>query len=144
MSQCGPPSGLPGSEERHTGTPTLARARDDARERLRSVLTALPIVLVDDASGVLTLSEGQGLQALGMKPGDFVGRSLRELYADFPAILQAVERGLRGETFSVELEFMGVVRRALPARVRAGGRGSGRVGVGAQHHRAAAHRGGAA
>ncbi|HEX8702333.1 MAG TPA: PAS domain-containing protein [Myxococcaceae bacterium] len=103
MSQHGPPSEPVRSE------PALpARQRDDARERLRSVLTALPIVLWSyDAHGVLTLSEGQGLQALGMKPGDFVGRSLFELYADFPAILQAVERGLRGETFSVELEFMG-------------------------------------
>jgi PAS domain S-box-containing protein len=108
MSQCGPPAGLPGSEERYAGTQTPTRSRDDAREQLRSVLTSLPIVLWSyDAGGVLTLSEGQGLQALGMKPGDFVGRSLRELYADFPDILQAIERGLRGETFSVELEFMG-------------------------------------
>src|SRR5689334_3999047 len=101
MSQCGPPTGRAGSEEHHMGTQTPTRVRDDAGERLQSVLTSLPIVLWSyDARGVLTLSEGQGLQALGMKPGDFVGRSLRELYADFPDILQAVERGLRGETFS--------------------------------------------
>ncbi len=103
MSQCGPPSEPAPSEPAE-----LTRQRDAARERLRGVLTALPIVLWSyDARGVLTLSEGQGLQALGMKPGDFVGRSLLELYADFPDIIRAVERGLRGETFSVEVEFMG-------------------------------------
>jgi PAS domain S-box-containing protein len=119
MSQCGPPSELAQSEERRTEPAEHALQRDDARERLRSVLTMLPIILWSyDAHGVLTLSEGQGLQALGMKPGDFVGRSLFELYADAPDILHAVERGLRGETFSIEVEFMGVWfdARFLPER----------------------------
>jgi PAS domain S-box-containing protein len=119
MSQCGPPSEPSALEETRTGPGEPARPRDDARERLRGVLTALPIVLwTYDAHGVLTWSEGQGLQALGMRTGDFVGRSLFELYADFPDILQAVERGLRGEAFSVELEFMDVWfdARFLPER----------------------------
>jgi PAS domain S-box-containing protein len=63
-------------------------------------------------------SRVRALQALGMKPGDSVGRSLFELYEDRPDIVQAVERGLRGEAFSVELEFMGAWfdARFLPER----------------------------
>jgi len=109
MSQCGPPS--------EPGEPTLPG--DEERERLRCVLASLPVILWSyDADGVLTLSEGQGLRVVGMKPGDFVGRSLFELYADFPDILQALERGLRGESFTIEVEFMGewFESRFLPER----------------------------
>jgi PAS domain S-box-containing protein len=119
MSQCGPRSEPSCGQEAQSAQGERPRPLDGARERLCSVLATLPIVFWSyDAQGVLTLSEGQGLQAVGMKAGELVGRSLFELYADRPDILQIVQRGLRGEAFSVEVEFQGAWfdARLLPER----------------------------
>ena len=37
------------------------------------------------------LSEGKGLSVLGRKPGQIVGQSIYELYADTPELLEAVK-----------------------------------------------------
>ena len=39
-----------------------------------------------DADGVFTLSEGKALERLGLEPGEVVGRSVFEVYADDPQI----------------------------------------------------------
>ena len=36
--------------------------------------------------GIFTLSEGKGLAALGLKPGEIVGQSVYEIYRDFPDV----------------------------------------------------------
>jgi PAS domain S-box-containing protein len=73
----------------------------EAEHRLQAVVDSAPIVLwAVDREGVYTLSVGRGLRALGLRPGEVVGRSLFEMYRDVPAILDAVRRALRGETFS--------------------------------------------
>jgi response regulator RpfG family c-di-GMP phosphodiesterase len=50
-----------------------------------------------DRQGIFLLSEGGGLSALGLKPGEVVGRSIYEVYADIPEILENVRSALRGE-----------------------------------------------
>ncbi len=71
-----------------------------SEERYRMVVSNTPIILFAlDASGVITLSEGQGLQAFGPRPG-VVGRSVFEVYRDFPQLLDALRRALSGEAFS--------------------------------------------
>ena len=71
-----------------------------SEERYRMVVSNMPIILFAlDASGVITLSEGQGLQAFGPRPG-VVGRSVFEVYRDFPQLLDALRRALSGEAFS--------------------------------------------
>jgi len=37
--------------------------------------------------GTFLLSEGKGLSKLGLKPGEVVGKSVFELYGDYPDIL---------------------------------------------------------
>lgn len=72
-----------------------------SNERLQAVVTNAPVILFSiDAAGVFTLSEGNGLAALGLAPGRMVGQSVFELYENSPEILLDVERGLAGETFS--------------------------------------------
>ena len=39
-----------------------------------------------DADGIFTTSEGKGLETLGLAPGQVVGQSMFDLYADDPAI----------------------------------------------------------
>ncbi|TBR23710.1 response regulator [bacterium] len=79
-----------------------------AEERLLRVIADTPVILFQvDQRGVFTLSEGRGLKALGLRPGEVVGRSAFELYARNPAILDHLRRALGGEAFSTQLEEAG-------------------------------------
>ncbi|QSQ11430.1 PAS domain-containing protein [Myxococcus landrumensis] len=86
----------------------VQRERDEARERLRRIITALPVVLwTTDAESRVTLVEGRGVRAMGKQPTDFLGRDLREMYPNHPHILETTRRALAGESFSTELELEG-------------------------------------
>jgi PAS domain S-box-containing protein len=80
------------------------RAEETARqtsERLDFVINRAPIVLwAIDRQGVYTISRGAGLMPLGLGAGDAVGRSLFEMFAEFPELLANVRRGLGGETLT--------------------------------------------
>ena len=51
-----------------------------------------------DRNGFFTFSDGKGLAALGLKPGEIVGQSIFDLYADHPGFLEIVNRALNGES----------------------------------------------
>jgi len=73
--------------------------------RLSTVIASSPIVLFSvDREGVFTLSEGRGLSALGVEPGQAVGQSVFDLYRDVPAIGENIRRALSGEEFTVLVE----------------------------------------
>lgn len=79
-----------------------------AEERLRHVVATAPIVLFAlDPSGYFTLSEGAGLRALGLLPGEVVGRSALEMYDHNPVIRIAIRRALDGDAFTVEVDEAG-------------------------------------
>lgn len=68
--------------------------------RIYEVVGSAPVVLFAlDGQGVFTVSEGRGLDQLGLKPGAAVGRSVFDLYRDSPEVLANVRRALSGETF---------------------------------------------
>jgi PAS domain S-box-containing protein len=79
--------------------------------RLHSLIAHAPVVLFAlDRDGVFTLSEGQGLEALGLKPGQVVGMSVFDLYRAEPTTLSHVRRALAGEEFfSVEALSTGLI-----------------------------------
>ncbi|MBI3726419.1 PAS domain-containing protein [bacterium] len=79
-----------------------ARMIEATEERLRSVIAHAPIIVFAlDERGVITLSEGgRTLEALGWKPGELVGRSVFELYANEPGVLANTRRALAGEAFT--------------------------------------------
>ena len=109
-------------------------ARRDAalsRERLAAVIESAPVVLFAiDPDGRFTLSEGRGLEALGLRPGEAVGASVYEMFADVPLALDAVRRALAGEEVSVILDMRGLAYQAKYAPTRAAdGRPSGLIGV---------------
>ena len=67
-------------------------------EQTRSMLRILPVVFWSiDSNGDFLLSEGKGLEALGLEPGQVVGQSVYELYKENPAIVENVKNGLMGE-----------------------------------------------
>lgn len=66
--------------------------------RLQTLVSNAPIVLFGiDNEGVFTFSDGKGLDTLGLKPGEVVGKSAFEMYKDFPTVIDALRRGLSGE-----------------------------------------------
>lgn len=103
----------------------------DAAELLRAVVDSAPVVVFAlDAEGVFTLSEGRGLDALGLRPGEVVGRSLFDLYKDEPAILDAFRRAVRGETVACVQPVQGLVFKTHYApRLDWGGKVTGVLGV---------------
>ena len=103
----------------------------DSQLHLRSVVTAAPVILFAlDSAGIFTLSEGKGLAFLGLKPGQVVGQSVFELYADVPKLIADVKRALRGESFTntVEIADLCYESRYTPI-FENGGKVSGLIGV---------------
>ncbi|QLD90151.1 PAS domain S-box protein [Natronomonas salina] len=70
----------------------------EQKRRLRSIIENVPIILfsVDD-TGEIVLSEGKGLSSMGFEPGEAVGSSIFDIYADVPAVAAATRRALDGE-----------------------------------------------
>jgi len=81
------------------------RAEDAARralELLHSVVSSAPVVLFAlDRAGVFTLSEGRALDKLGLHPGEVVGRSALEMYADLSGFHDAFRRALAREQMTL-------------------------------------------
>ena len=74
-------------------------------KRLRDLIANAPVILFAmDSSGVITLSEGKGLETFGVKPGELVGRSIFDLYHGSPGLHSNARRALAGEavTFTTE------------------------------------------
>jgi two-component system, cell cycle sensor histidine kinase and response regulator CckA len=68
-------------------------------EQLRAVISSVPIVLwAIDRRGIVTLSEGSLLGGIGLAPGRVVGRSIFDLYANAPGVLDYTRAALRGES----------------------------------------------
>ncbi|HXV13378.1 MAG TPA: ATP-binding protein [Candidatus Krumholzibacteria bacterium] len=73
----------------------------DTEQRLRALVEQAPIVVFAiDRDGIFTLSEGHGLVALGLRPGQVVGQSAYDVYRDVPRIVDNVRRCLAGESIN--------------------------------------------
>jgi PAS domain S-box-containing protein len=80
----------------------------ETEERLRTVINNAPIILFAfDTDGIVTLSEGKGLEGIGFRPGELVGRSIYEIYRDHPWLLDATRRSLAGEAMTLVREIEG-------------------------------------
>ena len=79
----------------------LERQRLARSEALhRAVVRSVPLVQwTTDREGRFTHSEGLGLAALGLRPGEVVGRTVDEVYADNPGVRADLRRALAGESF---------------------------------------------
>ena len=76
---------------------------------LRTVLESAPLILyAADADGTVTLSEGTGLAALGLKPSEAVGHSVFEFSAGNTENEANTRRALAGEAVSYEARVDGV------------------------------------
>lgn len=83
------------------------RATDALREteeRLRTVVGSASLVLFAiDQSGIFTLSEGEGLKALNLTPGELVGQSVFDIYRDNPQIVGHIRKALAGQSIKADV-----------------------------------------
>jgi PAS domain S-box-containing protein len=112
-------------------TRLFERTQATLEERLRTVIANAPIVLAAlDRDGVFTLSEGKGLAALGVKPGEHVGQSIFDVYRDQPDVLAYVRRALGGESVGPVIKISEMVFDSWYSPVRdESGEISGVIGV---------------
>ncbi|HEY6121719.1 MAG TPA: PAS domain S-box protein [Pyrinomonadaceae bacterium] len=88
-----------------TDSKKAGEALRETERRLRTVIGSASLILfATDKDGVFTLSEGEGLTALGLSAGEIVGQSVFELYRDMPHVIENIKRALAGETFSCAVE----------------------------------------
>jgi PAS domain S-box-containing protein len=68
-----------------------------ASQQLEVIISHVPIVLyIIDKNGKFILSEGAGLKDLGLKPGQVIGLSVFDVYANFPEVIKAQKESLEG------------------------------------------------
>jgi PAS domain S-box-containing protein len=76
------------------------------QQHLQVISDNLPVVIYAlDSNGRFTYSDGKGLTRLGLAPGEVVGKNALEMYRDYPAVVDALQRALNGETHSQTLQL---------------------------------------
>lgn len=86
---------------RHAEEQTIATL-----DRLDLLVSRAPVVIFEiDTEGTITMSEGRGLERLGLESGEHVGEDVFELYGGHPRIPADIRRALDGEQFEVEREI---------------------------------------
>jgi len=97
-----------GKAVRFVGTSTditerriFEEALRESENRFHAVISNTPVVLwAIDNDGMITLSEGKGLESLGFKQRETVGQSVFEIYRDYPQIISDIKNALSGENFT--------------------------------------------
>jgi PAS domain S-box-containing protein len=80
------------------------------KDRLQTVIENAPMVVFSyDPDGTVTMSQGKGLSAYGLEPGELVGQNLYEAYADDPDLQRDVKRAAEGEDVTSIQELDDVV-----------------------------------
>jgi len=134
---------VPLLDEKNRCTGLIRVCRDVTREhamedelrstalRLQRVISEAPVILFAlDADGVFTLSEGKGLEHLGLSSGEVLGRSAFELYAGNAPIIDSLTRALKGEEFAATVRTGKTVWETHYAPIEsAAGAPAGTIGI---------------
>ncbi len=69
----------------------------------QNLLSNLPMIFYAlDEKWIFTLSEGKGLEKLGLKPGQVLGINAKEMYHEHPDIIEAIEEAYNGKSVRYE------------------------------------------
>lgn len=97
----------------------LASSLQASEKRFHMLVTNAPIVLtIVNREGIVTFSEGKGLNPLTRANGTSVGRSIFDHYRNMPKLLDDIRRAMAGEAFSAINQVFGYVfeTQFLPIR----------------------------
>jgi PAS domain S-box-containing protein len=95
--------GHPGSQVTGTSSKVVDSFPEAGHQLLKTVTSEVEAVLFAlDTNGIFTFSDGRGLLKLGLKPGEVVGQSALIIYKDFPLVVEALGKSLKGEHVNVE------------------------------------------
>ena len=76
----------------------------EIENKLLSIVDVVFIVIwAIDKNGIFTLSEGRGLETLGFKSGEVVGRSIFDVYKGNESLKIIIDRCLNGEQFDADV-----------------------------------------
>jgi diguanylate cyclase (GGDEF)-like protein/PAS domain S-box-containing protein len=96
----------------------------------RGVIANLPVALFAvDPEGVFTLTEGAGLDLLGLEPDKVVGRSIFKTYRNSPQVVESVRLALGGQASGAIVEVDGRAFETRYSPLRENGQFSGVLGV---------------
>ena len=109
----------------------LQAAAREAEQRFHAVVSGAQIMLFGiDTDGIITVSEGKGLAALGQRPGDVVGQSIFDQLSDAPEFAQPFRTALAGQMFHGVGTYQGTTIEAWVTPMRdPDGRITGAIGV---------------
>lgn len=81
----------------------------ESEEKFRTLVTnSEEIIYMIAKDGTFLLSEGKGLAKIGLKPGEVVGKSIFEIYKDYPVMLEKIKQAINGESINTEVEIGGI------------------------------------
>jgi diguanylate cyclase (GGDEF)-like protein/PAS domain S-box-containing protein len=99
-------------------------------EQLDALVGAAPVVVwAIDRHGIITVSHGNALNAMGLKPGELVGESIWELYAHEPQVIEWHRRALAGEVVRMQSRSAGRDYETVCMPLEEGGLVTGAMGV---------------
>ncbi|MFA9516044.1 PAS domain-containing sensor histidine kinase [Halopenitus sp. H-Gu1] len=78
------------------------------RERLKAVVSNAPLILTAlDNDGTITVSEGRQLEPVGLDSGEMVGKSVFDVFDEYPVVRENAKRVLGGESFTTTTHIEG-------------------------------------
>jgi len=84
----------------------LNQERENGNRKFHALTEKLPIVLYTlHTEGIVTMSEGKGLAAIGSRPGQSVGKNIFEMYKDLPETNTYIRRALAGEEIQAPIQI---------------------------------------
>ncbi len=126
-----------GTPTRLTAIRNISRLKDMERElrerdaKMRVLLESAPIILFTvNSLGIVTFSEGKGLAAIGLVPGEAVGQSVFDFTMDDKFSAENTRKALLGEAVSHDSHYASLVLHTeLRPMFNADGSPNGYIGV---------------
>jgi len=81
----------------------IETALRQSEQRLQAVISSAPVIVYAvDQDGIITMTEGNGLEAIQVAPNRLLGQSVFDVYRDKPEVIEAVNKALHGTASTIQ------------------------------------------